>query len=282
MKNKRFIYILLILAGMATYLWAQIYYRHDAVSAGIEIDFLDVGQGDAELVNLGNGEQALVDGGPNEDVILAQLGREMPPTDRKIEHIVLTHPHIDHLKGLIAVAQRYEIGEVIAEQDDYPGDNFQKWRDILKQNNVPFHIVRQGESFQWGEVLVQVLWPKELVENVNDNSIVLEFKYGSSGAILTGDAETNSLQSICQKYGVSLISQIVKASHHGSQNGANECFWSKTAPEYAIISVGKNNKYGHPHQALIDLVSKYAEHIFRTDRDGTVECQIEVNKVSCR
>ena len=280
MKNKYFIYSLLLLVGIASYIWARVYYQSDAAQTGVKIDFLDVGQGDAALIELGNNEQVLIDGGPDENRIVQRLGENMPPTDRQIEHMVLTHPHIDHLKGLIAVAQRYQIGEVLAEQDDYPGDNFQKWRDILKQNNVPYRIVRQGDRFAWGDISAQVLWPNSIGENVNDNSIVLELKYGQAEVILTGDAEKNSLAAICQKYGDSLKSSIVKVPHHGSQNGINECFWQKASPEYAIISVGRDNKYGHPHQALVDFLAKYAKHILRTDKEGTIKCWLG-EKVEC-
>ena len=283
MRQKYSTVILLILAGIALLIWSRVIYASPSASGKpeIEVDFLDVGQGDAIFIKLPNGDQALVDGGPN-DAVLNEIGRRMPPFDRKIEHIVLTHPHADHLTGLVKVIERYEVGEIIETDVSYTSATFKRWQDDIKSRNVPVRLVRQGQTYDWGSgVKLEVLWPDKSFSGVEDNaadgavmndtSVIGRLRFGETGFMLTGDAEEGPQASLCNAIDAEkLKSQVLKIAHHGSSGGTAECFLQKVAPQTAVISAGKDNKYHHPHAETLELLARFIIEILRTDQVGTV------------
>lgn len=276
--------ILLALLGVALLIWTQVIYADKP--EGLQVDFLDIGQGDATLINLPNGEQALVDGGPDSS-ILSQISKYMPPFDHKIEHIILTHPHADHLSGLVQVLERYDVGEVIDTGMDYDSSTYRKWQSQISLKNIPHREVSEGMVLDWGDVQFEVLWPVKTPgeessdSNVNNTSIVGRLVYGQTAVMLTGDAEVGPQTSLCELSEEKLKSDVLKVAHHGSQNGTVECFLQKVEPSVAVISVGKDNKYGHPHAAALKLLDKYVSEVLRTDEVGTIECDSDGVRMKC-
>jgi len=287
--------ILIILSGIALLVWSRVIYASptDSGKPEVEVDVLDIGQGDAIFIKLPNGDQALVDGGPN-DAVLNEIGRRMPPFDRKIEHIVLTHPHADHLSGLVKVIEQYEVGDILETDVGYSSATFKRWQDDVKSKNVPVHLARQGQTYDWGGgVSFEVLWPDKSFSGVEDNatdgaamnstSVIGRIRFGETGFMLTGDAEEGPQASLCDTMDAAkLKSQVLKIAHHGSSGGNAECFLQKVAPKTAVISVGKDNKYNHPHAETLELLSRFAIEVLRTDQRGTIEFVLDGTAVQKR
>lgn len=286
MKSQYSKIILIVLAGVALLVWSQVFYSSSGNNSDITINFLDVGQGDAILISLPGDEQILVDGGPG-DAVLSQISGLMSPFDRKIEHIVLTHPHADHVAGLVKIIDRYEVGEVLENSISYDSAIYAQWKDTIKSKNIPDREVRQGDVFEWGGGRFEILAPVSSSSsvsgetNVNNASVVARFVYKNSQVMLTGDAEKEVLSSLCKLESSSLNSDVLKASHHGSENGFTDCFVSAVDPDVVVISVGRDNKYGHPHAKALEVYGKYVYEILRTDEEGTITCELDGEGVEC-
>ncbi len=286
--SKRTKILLLSLSFLAVIIWANIAKSPaDQTQEAVQLFLLNVGQGDAILIQKAD-YQILIDGGPD-DKVLSELGKTMPPSDRKIEEVVLTHPHADHLRGLISVVDRYEIGKIRYTGASYESNGYKEFLDKIKQKNIPLDVPELGDKetlFPGGEVTY--LWPGKKFEekteqNLNNVSLVMRFCYFSHCALLTGDQEVDEQKEmfghhVCHPELVSgspqtclLSADLLKLSHHGSANGANELTFDTVKPKMAAISVGAENKYGHPHQGVIDLLGKYAVPYYRTDQNGTVK-----------
>ena len=235
--------------------------------------FLNVGQGDSEYIKLRDGQDILIDGGPDQKV-LEELGRVMDFNDRRIDLVVLTHPHADHLTGLIEVANRFEIGQVWESGVVYPSSVYIKWQDLLKEKNIPSDYVAFGteKSFNNNMAKFKVIYPlsneKNLtIDNLNDSSVITELDDGKFSALFLGDAEVTTQAKFLDK--LKKIT-VLKVGHHGSKNGTLEDLLKITRPDIAVIEVGKNS-YGHPAASVLSLLKQYAVQIYRTDQNGTVE-----------
>lgn len=259
---------------IAIVVWAASFSKFNADSPSRDkIYFLNVGQGDSEYIKLRDGQDILIDGGPDQKV-LEELGKVMDFNDRRIDLVVLTHPHADHLTGLIDVANRYEIGQVWESGVVYPSSVYNKWQDILKQKNIPddFVFFGQEKSFNNGATKFKVIYPlsteKNLtIDNLNDSSVVTQLDDGKFSSLFLGDSEKTAQIKYLEK-----LQQItvLKVGHHGSQNGTLEDLLKIARPAIAVIEVGKNT-YGHPAASTLNLLKQYAVQIFRTDQNGTVE-----------
>lgn len=261
------------------FVWAEIV-RSPRNDGSVHVYFFDVGQGDAELIQRDN-IQILIDGGPDEKV-LSELGKVMPLSDRNIEYVILTHPHADHLVGLNAVLDHYTIGKIFASGVTHTSDSYLLFLQKIQDKNIDFSVPETGQRlipFIDGEL--DFLWPgKQFVnsttENLNNTSIIGRFCNYSECLFLTGDAEVAEQNDMFNYYEQNKIdynwtSQILKTAHHGSANGANMKMYEKVLPNITIIEVGADNKYGHPHQALLQLAEQFNNKIYRTDRDSTIE-----------
>lgn len=273
-------YILITLILGAVFVWYNVAKSPTAdenINDGAII-FCDVGQGDAILIKKGN-YQILIDGGPD-DSVLTCLGKYLPVWDRQIEMVILTHPHADHLTGLREVLSRYGVGEVYYSGVDYDSNGYLEFKNILNSKKIPTSIPKIGDSVSIFEnATLTFLWPGERyngqkIVNVNNTSEVLKFCYFSHCALLTGDIEIDGQKemiSTATTMGLGLEAEMLKLSHHGSTNGTDQNLLNMVKPVYAVISVGTDNKYGHPHAAVIDLLVKNNIQLFRTDRDSTVK-----------
>lgn len=243
-----------------------------STSAKLKLIFFDVGQGDASLIITPSGEDILIDGGPNNSVV-QKLGEYLPYTDRKIEYIILTHPHADHLDGLLETMNRYEVGEVIMTGVSYGTADYEKFRQQIEAKKIPLKLIEQSQIINIDGISFDILTPEKslnnkTIENLNNSSIVFKFTYVSTTAMFTGDYENEELLLI--QSSTPLKSDILKAGHHGSTNANNRQFLEAVAPRYAVISVGAKNSYGLPDYRTIFYLKQLNSQVFRTDESGDI------------
>lgn len=238
----------------------------------LKVIFFDVGQGAAVFIEAPNGNQMLVDGGPGSQ-ILNKLGKAMPFFDREIDLVVLTHPDSDHINGLIDVLKKYEVGQVVDPCLADPSGGYQEWLRLVEEKEILRLCARVGQRIKLADgIVINVLYPFQSLEsisftNTNDASIVLKIVYGESAILLTGDAEKKTEYQLVHS-DINLQSQVFQVGHHGSKTSTTEEFVTAVQPEIAVIQVGKNNRYGHPHQEVLDRLAGIK--IFRTDLDEDV------------
>ena len=266
------IYLLIFLALLALAIWSVYFKEPDE---NLHIFVLDVGQGDAILIQKTN-YQILIDGGPNDSVI-AQLGKVMPVEDQEIEEVILSHPHADHVSGLIEVLKRYKVDKVGYNGIDYNSGVYRDFLAEIKDKNIPTEIpmINKIESvFDQGKITF--LWPgnnaQGYKDNLNNTSEVFRFDYGSFSALLPGDCEIECWQGIIAN-NKNLIANVVflKVAHHGSKNGTTEENISIINPKIAAISLAKDNKFSFPHKQTLELLQKIGADIYRTDLNSTID-----------
>lgn len=258
---------------VAIVVWAGTFstYKADS-SSNLKIYFLNVGQGDSEYIKTPSGQDILIDGGPNNSV-LTELGKVMDLGDRKIDLVVLTHPHADHLTGLISVINRFEIGEIWETGVEYPSATYDEWKKLIEEKKITDTEVVANTEKWFGSVKFFTLTPlspleKIKIDNLNDASIVTELDYNQFSALFLGDVESG-LQAQILKF--LKPADVVKVAHHGAKNASNEDLYKITRPSIAVIEVGAKNTYGHPHAEVISFLKSIAAQIYRTDQNGTVE-----------
>jgi competence protein ComEC len=248
-------------------------------SQNLTIAFIDVGQGDSILVILPNTKSLLIDGGEREGYgkVLATLHKHALS---HIDVVVATHPHADHIGGLVDVIKNVDVGEVLDSGQVHTTQTFEDFLDAIEMKQIPLKPVRQGDSINLDPtVKIDVLNPPvNLLDGAdneaefNDNSVVLKLTYGEFSALLTGDMEErNEARLVSENTTAALDADVLKAGHHGSRTSSSLSFLNAVTPEVVIISLGAGNTYGHPHQEALDRISAAGvEHLFRTDIDGTI------------
>ena len=249
-----------------------------AAPRGLEIAFIDVGQGDAVAVRTPAGRWLLVDAGPADEEFDAGRRRVLPwlraHGARRLEALVLTHPHVDHVGGAPAVLRGIPVGRLID-----PGLAFgtPMYRDVLataRTRHVPWNAARQGRILRIDGVELEFLWPTADVldapHDPNDISAVMQLRYGAFSALLTGDAPAFVEHALVGRYGGRLRSQLAKAGHHGSRTATSEEWLQAVHPALVVISCGRRNKYGHPAPETMDRLRADHVSMARTDEDGTV------------
>jgi competence protein ComEC len=240
---------------------------------GLTVSFLDVGQGDAILVQTKDGVELLIDGGPDSSV-LRGIGNRMPFWDRRIDAVVATHPDKDHIGGLVDVLKRYEVGTVIESGVLHDTSFTRSFEKGAESENATRILARRGMRLQLGrDAYADVLYPASDVSNLketNAGSIALRVVYGKTEFMLTGDAPLSVEKSLVATYGEKLQSDVLKAGHHGSKTSSAESFVRAVNPQYVIFSRGCDNSYGHPHATIVTLFEKLKIPTLDTCREGTI------------
>jgi len=238
---------------------------------GLRVWFFDVGQGDAIFVETESGKQMLIDTGPS-DVVLQKLGEVMWPWDRSIDALVLTHPDADHIAGTPGVLDRYQIGQVYESGLVAYTAVAKKIKDEEQTNHIPVSFLRAGGTFEFGGVHVDVLWPRDIdVANAKDDrneaSIVLKLTYQDTTVLLTGDAPETAEQMFAAQVG---HIDVLKVGHHGSVTSTSNELLDAIQPTEAIVSVGKQNRYGHPHPLILERLRQHHTSVLQTMREGDI------------
>jgi competence protein ComEC len=242
----------------------------------LHVSFLDVGQGDAILIQTPNHQDILVDGGPSAQAIGEQLSKHLPFWDRTIELVVLTHPHEDHLTGLLEVLQRYKVKQVLYLDTDYNTPDAEEWLNLIQQKHIKSTLATAGQEIDLGtkDTTLEVVNPTPgSTVPAMDNGIVLKLSENKISFLLTSDISADAEHDlITQRADVNCT--VLKVAHHGSNDSSTAAFLAVADPKLAVISVGADNTFGHPGadtlQRLADVVG--ANNIYRTDKNGTVEC----------
>jgi len=275
MKNK-FQYIFL-----AALLIIFIYFSYQIFieAKSLQIIFLDIGQGDSILIQKGI-KQILIDGGPSGKTELAKLGEHLPYFDREIEIVIATHPDKDHIGGLVETARNYKIGKVFATAAEKDTQVFKEWKETLEYNKIETLEIWRGTEVKFDGAEMKIIAPAGKVDpsvgDANDKSIVMRLDWGESSFLFTGDIESKAEREILEN-GENIDVDVLKIAHHGSKYSSSESFLDAASPEDAIISVGANNSYGHPTEAVISALRARNINIFRTDENGDIVYSCERN-----
>ncbi len=232
----------------------------------LTVHFIDVGQGDAILLDIGETE-VLIDGGGKSPGVVVYL-REY--VDGPLEVMVATHPHADHIGGLIAVLDAFEVEEIWLNGDTSTSKTFQQFMSRVNAEGASVHEAGRGDSIEVDVLTFLVLHPvKPLFDDINNNSVVLRLSYGNIDFLFTGDAEMEAEASILA-FGPELQSEILKVGHHGSKTSSSKAFLAEVQPEMAIHMAGTGNRYGHPHAETISALEGIGAEIYGTDMNGTI------------
>ena len=239
-------------------------------SARLTVTFLDVGQGDAILIEGPDGNRILVDGGPSGDVVTAALGRRLPFDDRQLDMIVLTHPQQDHFGGLPDVLEQYDVRSVLANPLEGDSGAYRAWQNALEARGLPPRAGARGQTIDLGGgAVVSVLSPSANDDpaSVNDSSLVLRITMADISFLLTGDI-TAVGESALVATGSDLRTTVLKVAHHGSMTSTSLDFLERAKPTIDVISVGAGNRYGHPVPEILERLE--GDLILRTDEHGDV------------
>jgi len=240
----------------------------------LEINFFDVGQGDAALIETPAGHQILIDGGPDSR-ILEKLGKTLPFWDRTIDLVILTHPEKDHLFGLLEVLKKYKVENILWTGVKRDTAEFEKWIELIAEERAKILIAKSGQKITMAELNNDILYPLESLEGQefkdnNNTSIVAKFVFGKNSFLFTGDIYKSAERELLNLVKQQLRANILKVSHHGSKTSSDEEFIKEVSPEVAIISAGRENQYGHPHLETLETLKKYGIRTLSTPSSKTL------------
>lgn len=264
--KKIFIFSLLLIG--ATYLYISINnWYHGSY---FRLVVFDVGQGDSMLIVTPQGHTILIDGGPD-DRVLRELGKVLPAWLRKIDLMILTHAHDDHLFGLIEILNRYRVAKILVNDSGYKSPIVIAWQNSILKQKADVIESERGMVFNFdsGCFLKILEAQKNKVADENDYSIVSKFSCLDRDILLTGDASLKIEEAIISS-GVDVEADILKISHHGSVTGTSLKLLEAINPSLAIISVGVNNKFGHPNSNILNYLAGLHINTLRTDHDGMI------------
>ncbi len=240
-------------------------------NSGCVVWVFDVGQGDSQFIDCPDG-QVLIDGGPSGEIV-EHLTRVMAPWDRTIDVVVNTHPHADHVTGLLSVLERYEVGEVWVSGQAYHSQVFGLFNNASAYDQ---RLVRTGDMIDLGDdVTLEVLWPDvslggQYIDDPNEGSIVTLLSVRDRTMLFTGDIGVEQERTLIEDIGQI---DVLKVGHQGSLTSSDPTFLEAIDPELAIISVGENS-YGHPHPVVVDRFERLGIPLLRTDLDGSVRIDL--------
>lgn len=269
-KNYWLLFLVFLLLVVNIFLFYQDFKNSNR---GFTFAMLDVGQGDALFIESPTGTQILVDAGSPRK-ILSQLSRVMSPFDRHIDAIIITNPDQDHFGGFVDVLKVYKVDQVFEPGTANDSTIFQNLKEEINDKKIPNILAKRGMRLDMGGgAVIDILFPDRDVFDwsPNDGSIVAKLTYGNTSVMLTGDVTSETEKIILEENSFKeLDSTILKVGHHGSRTSTSLDFVKAVSPKYAIISDGKDNKYGHPHKDTLDTLASFGAEIFRTDLLGTI------------
>lgn len=271
--------------------WQEIY--HIQNNNLLKVIFLDVGQGDSILIEAPNGNQLLIDGGPDNKVI-EQLGKNMKFFDRSINALLTTHADRDHINGLISVLGKYKIKTFLDTDNETKTQNFLDLKELIKNKGVQ-EININPSSLSLGrasknieiildkkhQIYLEILFPENSAKDWETNmaSVVTKLIYKNKSFIFTGDSPAEVEKYLVSAYGKSLKADVLKLGHHGSKTSSSEEFLEAIDPDYAIVSAGLNNSYGHPSPETLDKLKNLKIKYLETSKVGGIEFDTDGNNL---
>ena len=270
-KNKVVFVIFFILFGLNVSAYSAVYQIRQV--EGLEIVFFDIGQGDSALIETSQGHQILVDGGPGSE-ILEKLADEMPFWDKEIDLVILTHTEHDHIAGLLEVLKRYKVDYILWTGAINNTLEYKEWLDLIGKEGALVKIAQAGQRIKVGKGYLEILHPFENLEginvkDINDTSVVFRLVFKDISFLFTGDIGKPVEKELIEKN--DLDSDVLKVGHHGSKTSSSLEFIQSVSPSAAVISCGKNNRYGHPHEDVLQILESCDISILRTDQNGYIK-----------
>ncbi len=239
-----------------------------------KVVFLDVGQGDAILLQEGT-RQVLIDGGPGM-AVLRRLGKEMPWFDRRLEVVVLTHPQRDHLEGLLHALDRYEVNLVLLPRVAHASRMQEVWLEKISSKGIPYRFAWAGQELRAGDISLRILAPLDTEAaraaaraDVNNASVAVRADFHGLSFLLTGDNEKRLEVVLVRNTEEKLLDvDVLKAGHHGSKTSTTQLLVDRASPSATVISVGADNKFGHPSLEVLERLA--GRPLWRTDWSGSI------------
>lgn len=283
MRHRKIVYIAIIILFIISLILAGIIWH--GKSQELKVIFLDVGQGDAILIMQGS-KQILIDGGPSGQILMEKLGRYVPFWDREIEMVIATHPDQDHIEGLLDIMKNYRVDALLETTVQSESQLYQKYEELIAQKQIKKVAVTAGMKIKLDQAEMEILSPSgivptSVVKDTNKYSILAKLVFGQESFLLTGDLPEEEEKKLLQN-NVNLAATILKVAHHGSKYASTNEFLEKIHPRSAIISVGKNNRFGHPTAETLDRLKSNKINIFRTDELGDIEYDCENINLNCQ
>ncbi len=243
----------------------------------LHVVFFDVGQGDAALITSPAGRNILIDGGPDGADTCSALGRFMPFYKRDIDLIVSTQPHADHLAGLVDVVERMDVGMIVQSPAEHDSLLSARWRQTLERAGLEALSPASGHRIDLGDgTIIDFLGPRAegytgSSDDIDNNALIARVSYRSVSFLFAADVRADVERAMVRN-GLSLDSTVLKVSHHGSSTSSCAQFLSAVSPSLAVVSVGVDNEYGHPHESVLDGLRAQGCELLTTAQSGAVEC----------
>lgn len=269
--------VLSILTLVALVVWWPAATAAGPADQYLTVQFLDVGQGDAIHIETPDGYEMLIDGGSSASV-LREIAKKRPFFDRSIDVVVATHPDADHIAGLVDVLARYEVGVIVETAAEKGTDTVGAFESAAGSEAARRIIAQAGQTIQLGaSTTIRILSPYGDTTSweTNTASVVVQVVYGDTEFMLTGDAPSGIEEYLAGAYGAGLESEVLKLGHHGSKTSSSEEFLRLVQPQYAVVSAGKDNRYGHPHKEVIARAGAVGARIVGTAELGTIMFQTD-------
>lgn len=246
----------------------------------LQVTFIDVGQGDSALIQTPSGKSMLVDAGPPDGsgAICSLLDSE---GISRLDYLVLTHPDSDHIGGAEEIIQRYTVAEVLTNGSAYDTEIAFRLNSQLRQKGMPVRTVTAGQTLDLDDKTHLNFWNpgRPQAQTDNENSIVFRLTYGNRSFLFTGDIEGAGLRN-CMSHAVP--TDVLKISHHGSSKGTTQQMLELLHPAITVISVGADNRYGHPHREVRAMLKSLGSDNYRTDENGNITLRTDGTKLSVK
>lgn len=252
-------------------------YQKSADSGGLSVHIIDVGQGDSILVRC-EGKNMLIDGGVPDETSTVENYLENQKVAR-LDYVVGTHPHEDHIGGLVDVIKNYDVGTIIMSDAETTTKTFENLLNAIALKNKKITRAVPGNNYTLGGAKFTILAPLRKYDDLNDMSVVIRLVYKKRSFLFTGDASKESEEDMLAK-GENLTADVLKVGHHGSSTASTEEFLKAVNPKYAAISVGAGNSYGLPNTSVVSRLKNMGITTLRTDINGTIVFYSDGNKIT--
>jgi len=265
------------LVGLDMLIWFLILFP--ASARGLEMYFLDVGQGDSSLIMLPGGVKMLIDGGQPNGRLEKNLEKILPMSNRYIDLVMVSHPQLDHYGGLVEVLKNYKVGTILTSNQVSEQAAWQALEKVIREKGIRRIILAAGDKIKYQDSYFDILSPRQSdwAPDINDFSLVALLESGGLKALFTGDISAEKEKELAAKYDVDV--DILKVSHHGSKFSSDSMFLKESSPAVSVIEVGKNS-YGHPTGEALARLANFSLQIFRTDLNGMIKLILDNGKLT--